>query len=79
MSGPLPDPAAYTRDDLARIRKAIAAGVRTVTIGDPPKSVTYPSISELIRVAAYIEALLAAQEATRPRLRMFRFRHSRGV
>jgi hypothetical protein len=41
--------------------------------------VTYPSISELIRVAAYIEGLLAAQEATRPRLRMFRFRHSRGV
>lgn len=79
MSGSTPDPAAYTRDDLARIRRAIANGVRTVTIGDPPKSVTYPSVSELMRVAAYIEGLLAAQETTRPRLRMFRFRHSRGV
>lgn len=79
MSNNTPDPAAYSREDLARIRKAIAAGVRTVTIGDPPKSVTYPSISELIRVAAYIESLLAAQEQQRPRLRMFRFRHKRGV
>ena len=55
--------AEYTTDDLARIRKAIASGLRTVSFAD--RSQTWASMDDLIKAEALIARALAAAPRTR--------------
>lgn len=57
---------AYTQDDLAAVKSAIASGAERVRYSDG-REVTYRSISDLMRAKALIEAELATLSLqTRP-------------
>lgn len=63
---------AFTADDLSSIDAAIASGELTVSVQG--RTVTYRSISDLLRAKSAIESSLRAQASpTRPRTRHFTF------
>lgn len=64
---------AYTKENLAAVQKALAAGVLEVRYGD--KTVRYQSTSELLRAEQRILAGLRGQEGRR-RSRIIRLRNS---
>ena len=57
---------AFTEDDLSRIEKAIAKGVRVVQFAD--RRVEYGSMPDLLRARSEIQRALATMEGSRPRI-----------
>lgn len=65
---------AYTQDDLAAVKAAIASGAERIRFADG-REVTYRNVAELMRAKALIEAELAALSLqTRPATRLVSFR-----
>lgn len=65
---------AYTEDDLAAVKAAIASGAERIRYADG-REVTYRNVGELTRAKALIEAELAALSLqTRPATRLVSFR-----
>lgn len=67
---------AYTAEQLAALKAAAAKGVRTVTVDG--HSVTYASVSEMLRMIAVMEKELAAAAGT-ARPAYFNPSYSKGV
>lgn len=65
---------AYTQDDLATVKAAIASGAERIRFADG-REVTYRNVAELMRAKASIEAELAAlSRQTPPATRLVSFR-----
>jgi hypothetical protein len=59
---------AYTKDDLAALKKALASGVKRVTYGD--KTVEYRSFSEMKQVIGQIEEEVTPESVMRCRRKL---------
>lgn len=68
---------AYTSTDLAALDAAIATGEQRVTFGDPPRTVEYRSISDLLtarnHIAKSISDAMRASTRTHPRYQVASF------
>lgn len=68
---------AYTSDDLAALDAAIAIGEQRVTFGDPPRTVEYRSVADLIAarnfVAKAISDAMRVSRRTHPRYQLASF------